>query len=405
MANSFPFPENPSIESLLIIALGVRYNKSLRAKADKALIAIGKPALPAIIAGMKINPTGENSSIEGVDHLGNLTASSTSRLKSVTSSIEAADLLGRIGDPAAIAPLATVMHSAESCYRKFYITALGRIGGESAAKVLVEALQYELDRPAVSRWLVKIGEEAVAPLIAVLGDTNLGNTAAKVLVKIGKPSEEPINNLLNDPNPLVREAAASILKKLTIDHSQENRKVAVKRVRKVAPKKKEEKKVVDYSKEKHIQDAVNVLDGLFERRRIDPTGNKILAIAFLYQSKLSTTVLIGSAGNPIVLDPQENEYNYLWYMLKKIIPNYQPHIIPAHLQVPLGTPITGRQLEAGEPLSVNYINPLLATMLANLLYDENLHNELNPYTCSAISLSGNSVATGESRIALIVKRS
>jgi len=44
-------------------------------------------------------------------------------------------------------------------------------------------------------------------------------------------------------------------------------------------------------------------------------------------------------------------------------------------------------------------------MLANLLNDNLLLKDLNLGSCSAISISGNSIATGEARIALIVKKS
>lgn len=205
-----------AIDPLVNIALGW-YDKSLRAEADKALLAIGKPALPSIIAGMEQNPPVSNASRE------------------------AADLLGRMGDPRAVAPLAAELNAASKFGRSDYIQALGKIGGEQAAKVLVEALQYEDNRLAAARWLERIGKDAVAPLIAILGEGKIGKTAASVLIKIGTPAVELLTSALEDPDPAVRKAASGALQKIMADKDPEQVSISASDEsgkRKVKPRKK-----------------------------------------------------------------------------------------------------------------------------------------------------------------------
>ncbi len=185
-----------AIKPLLDIALSYR-DKPLRAEADKALVAIGEPALPA--------------TIKKLEH------------KESHTRIQAADLLGKMGNPQAVAPLVAAMHKesefSESgfVYRSDYIMALGQIGGEAAVKGLVEALRYTDNRQAATRWLAKFGADAVPPLIVVLGDAAIGDTATRILVKIGEPSVEPLITALEKPNSEVRIKAVKALRKLAQD--------------------------------------------------------------------------------------------------------------------------------------------------------------------------------------------
>jgi bilin biosynthesis protein len=184
-----------AINPLVDIALGMD-SKLLRADADQALLTIGEPAMASIIKGLE-RP--------GVQTLS-----------------EAADLLGRMGNPQAVAPLAAALHSAPSYERGYIVKALGQIGGEQAAEALAEALQYQEVRPAAARWLEALGDVAVAPLIAVLGNKDVRNAAVRVLVKIGAPAMEPLTAVLENSDPAVCKAADGALRKIAANTDLEH---------------------------------------------------------------------------------------------------------------------------------------------------------------------------------------
>jgi HEAT repeat protein len=179
-----------AVEPLVSIALGMD-PKPLRADADTALLAIGEPALAAIIKGLKRS--------------------------GVNAPLEAADLLGRMGNPRAVEPLAAALHFVPNYGRSYVVKALGQIGGEQAAEALVEALQYQGDRSSATRWLVRAGETAISPLVAALGDEEKGSAAGSALVKIGAPAVEPLIAALENPDAAVIRAAVGALQKLAAD--------------------------------------------------------------------------------------------------------------------------------------------------------------------------------------------
>lgn len=137
---------------------------------------------------------------------------------------------------------------------------------------------------------------------------------------------------------------------------------------------------------------------MFESRRIDSQGKSILAIAFLYEQIPAPMVAIGTSSSTKTAEKQQ-----IRFILTKILPGYQPHIIPGHLGIGSQTLISSRQLNFNESLNVNYINPLLAQMLADAIKKSSRLRSINLNSCSAISISGNSIATGEARIALLVQ--
>ena len=141
-----------------------------------------------------------------------------------------------------------------------------------------------------------------------------------------------------------------------------------------------------------------IIDEMFERRQIDSRGKEILAIAIIYERQ--PTFLAGTVSDPF----ESSEIQQLRILLNKILPSFQPHIIPGHLKIGPKTLVTGFQVE-NVTHDVAFLNPMLATMLANLLKNYTLLYELERGNCSALSISGNSVATGETRIALIVLNS
>jgi len=146
-----------------------------------------------------------------------------------------------------------------------------------------------------------------------------------------------------------------------------------------------------------------MINDLFNRRRIDPTGERILVAALLYEREMAPYVWVGPGTDPYAVGTESREITQLRYLISKVMPSFQPHFIPGHLKIDSGTLITGRQFEIGEDLDVGYINPMLAVMLADLLEDENVLQEVELSRCSALCVSGNSVALGEARLALVVR--
>ena len=138
------------------------------------------------------------------------------------------------------------------------------------------------------------------------------------------------------------------------------------------------------------------LTELFNREEIDPAGKKILAFAMLYERGIAPAVWVGPGPDPYAAEGEGAEARHTRFIASKIIPGYQPHYIPGHLTVDLDTAAAGREFRHGESLDAAYVNQALAVMLADLLADQDLSN------CSALSLSGESVALGQTRFAVVV---
>jgi hypothetical protein len=136
---------------------------------------------------------------------------------------------------------------------------------------------------------------------------------------------------------------------------------------------------------------------LFNREKLDPVGRKILAFAMLYEHGVAPSVWVGPGPDPFAAKGESAEIRQTRFLASKIIPGYQPHFIPPQLKVDLDTAVASRQFRRRESLDVGYINTTLSVMLAELLSGHDLSN------CSALSLSGNSVALGEARFALVVE--
>ncbi|MGD1992930.1 MAG: hypothetical protein PVI59_07035 [Anaerolineae bacterium] len=136
---------------------------------------------------------------------------------------------------------------------------------------------------------------------------------------------------------------------------------------------------------------------LFNREEIDPAGKKILAFAMLFERETTAPVVwVGPGPDPLAAPGEGPEARQTRFYASKIIPGYQPHFIPGHLTVDLDTAVVGRQLRDRERLDPAYINQTLAVMLAPLVVDQDLSH------CSALSLSGESIALGQTRFAIVV---
>jgi hypothetical protein len=135
---------------------------------------------------------------------------------------------------------------------------------------------------------------------------------------------------------------------------------------------------------------------LFIREKIDPAGSKILAFAMLYQRGIAPVAWVGPGPDPYAVPGEGPEARQARFYASKIVPQYQPRFIPGHLTVDLDTAVASRQFRHEESLDTGYINQVLAVMLAELLADQDLSS------CSALSLSGESVALGQTRFAIVV---
>jgi HEAT repeat protein len=149
----------------LIAALKDEDSRTHKAAA-KALGEIGDPAIERLIAALedKDPPTRE----------------------------AAARALGELGDARAVDPLIAALENEDSGTRRAAAKALGEIGDPRAAVPLAVAL-FDKDE-VVTFWsrhgpLIRIGEAAVEPLTAALGDKNqdIRAAAAEALRKIKKP--------------------------------------------------------------------------------------------------------------------------------------------------------------------------------------------------------------------------
>jgi HEAT repeat protein len=349
-----------AVNPLVDIALGTDW-KPVRADADKALLAIGKPALASIIKGLE-RP--------GVNALS-----------------EAADLLGRMGDPRAVDPLAAALHFAPpSTGRGQVVKALGQIGGKRATVALVEALRYQDTRSAAARWLARFGEGSVTPLIAALGDKDAGSAAARVLVKIGAPAVKPLIATLKDSDPAVRRVAVGALQKLAAntDLEQSLREAASAAAEQVdisaldaelgKRPAKPKPGVLKMSPRKSPEDTIR---DLFNAEHL--SGSRIDAVAILYQEARVAPPPPHQLAQMII-----NQFRY-------------PGLISHSMSFSPSAPVEMREATVDEAVDIKSINKVLASMLARQLKNK----DLSSYT--AMSLRGDTGALGTIWFAVAVR--
>jgi HEAT repeat protein len=135
---------------------------------------------------------------------------------------EACRILGLLWDRRAVAPIAARLNQ----FGWEGPQALGRLGGARASEALLQSLEKHKDlRIATIRALGVLREKRAIPALIKLlpvghghlfasegiGDLNLGDNAATSLAQIGKPAREALLKPLHDPDPYVRERAATAL--------------------------------------------------------------------------------------------------------------------------------------------------------------------------------------------------
>jgi HEAT repeat protein len=166
----------------------------------------------------------------------------------VTVRSDAAHALGKLGDEAAVAALARALQDADEYVRKSAVMALRRISGPTAAEALraaladrseqvvlqaVNGLRDMRDKGAVeplirvlarrerslqlaaTEALVRIGPDAVGPLMATFEDRNLrrkiGQQVMKILVDIGPRAIDALLEALAQDGQAIRATALTIL--------------------------------------------------------------------------------------------------------------------------------------------------------------------------------------------------
>ena len=172
------------------------------------------------------------------------------RLRShdVTVRSDAAHQLGKLADERAVPALAQALEDADEYVRKSAVMALRRIGGPAAMEALrialadrseqvvlqaVNGLRDMRDKGAVEPLiralarrerslqlastdaLVRIGGDAVGPLMEAFKDRNLrrriGNQVWKILVDMGTRAIDPLLEMMTDENQYVRLTSISVL--------------------------------------------------------------------------------------------------------------------------------------------------------------------------------------------------
>lgn len=127
------------------------------------------------------------------------------------------------GQPDRVAALVGQLNSRDAVIQASAVEALGEIKDPRSIGALIAALDLKDDRGALSKTVTKVlgdfGPPAVAPLIAVLKETNLRNDPysnkrrhiEEALSNIGAPAVVPLIVSLTDANPDLQSSAADVL--------------------------------------------------------------------------------------------------------------------------------------------------------------------------------------------------
>jgi len=135
------------------------------------------------------------------------------KVTDVKQGMAAMDALGEIGDPRAVEPLIAAFGPHYSWGTKTIAAAIVKLG-EPAVKPLINALKNG-DKPVREGAALTLGEigdsRAVEPLVAALYDRPTSSNATRALVKLGEVAVAPLVACLQHDNKFVREDAAFAL--------------------------------------------------------------------------------------------------------------------------------------------------------------------------------------------------
>jgi len=187
-------------------------------KATVALAAIGKPSVPALIEALNLEKERPRWKAEaalkmiGADALDGLIEALEDRRVRVRQST--AYLLGEIGDPKAIDPLAAALADKDEDTRWKAATSLTKFGTRATLAVLRQLKAQSVEARRCAAWVFQQVKdtEAIPALVAALNDSDeqVRWKAAIALQKIGPPAADPLLTLLRSPT--VREDRKKMLK-------------------------------------------------------------------------------------------------------------------------------------------------------------------------------------------------
>lgn len=202
----------------LAAALG-ETRDDVRNEVVAALTRVGKPAIPALISGLKgTNVVVRHGSSDALTRMGRRAV-----LPLTKSLIEeddkllrlgAIETLGKLHDERAAASLVVCLMEQEAAIQDAAACALMRTG-RPAIRPLVRVLIMAGNplRQRAAEVLVRTGSLAVRPLIETLADDNpdVRLAASEALARIGSPALGQLRRALKDSRPAIRLEAATVL--------------------------------------------------------------------------------------------------------------------------------------------------------------------------------------------------
>jgi hypothetical protein len=224
---------DPAATDALMSALtGDKYS-GIRWKAAEALVKIGEPAVPSLIAALTHSDEGvrwkaavtlgEIGDQRGIIPLIGLLSDTDRFVRS-----RAAYALGLAGPPA-IPALSETLKDAPSGVRTGIVTALGKMHDPAAIRVLIRALTDSSEdvRQDIITSLASQGEEAIDLLVAALADPEplRQQGAAMALGALGRPEVlEPLQKALETAGSPTREVISSAIGEIRSRQSPERTK-------------------------------------------------------------------------------------------------------------------------------------------------------------------------------------
>jgi HEAT repeat protein len=195
--------------------------RNVREAAAEALVRIGAPAIPSLIAAAQ-DPAVRGDVVKALGQIGAPAVEPLiAALKDGDESVRdaAAVVLGQAGDPRAVEPLIATFKEEHWSYVRDDLPAAQALGqiGAPAVEPLIAALKHEdwRMRQAAAKALKHIGDpRAVEPLIAALKDEDarMRQAAAEALGQIGDPrATEPLIAALKNEDWRMRQAVATAL--------------------------------------------------------------------------------------------------------------------------------------------------------------------------------------------------
>lgn len=194
--------------------------ESAREGAARALVKIGSPSVPELIAAAKdkMSPAelkiacawalGQIQDPRAIEPLAALLKDERYLVRR-----EAGRALSKMGEPA-IAKLIELLHGAPAPVREVAAEALGAADSPRAVEALIQAIgdsNENVIRAAVRALGQTKSDRAVGPLLALLASEPLGALAAEALAQLGQPAVPGLMAALKDSRPTVRALAARAL--------------------------------------------------------------------------------------------------------------------------------------------------------------------------------------------------